>query len=166
MKVDPKGNWAWKLFVSPFFLVDAFIETAILMNSEQYKAENVYDGNSVEIPNSAFFNNPLAQIIYSNYLYKNVKKEDGSNFFNGDPYDIVGEWQAHNLAFWGPKSVAGIGVIGGDPISTMVGILVDSKISDNAQDVNLGRNINEDKRFFVRLFSKILKWVNKFFFEM
>ena len=61
------------------------------MNSEEYKAENVYEDVKVQISNSVCFNNPIAQLVYSNYLYENVKKEDGTNFFNGDPYDIVGE---------------------------------------------------------------------------
>ena len=80
------------------FVIDTVIETTILMTSEEYKAENVYSNGNVNIPNSAAFNNPIAQLIYSNYLYENVKMEDESNFFTGDPYDLVGEWQAHNIA--------------------------------------------------------------------
>ena len=160
MKVDPKGNWAWKLFVSPFFLVDAFIETAILMNSEQYKAENVYDGNSVEIPNSAFFNNPLAQNIYATYLYNNVKDLNGDRFFVGGVDDIVGEWQAHNLAFWG-LSVLKIASNSNTMLKILEILLTDEKDLGKAKDVNMGKSINEDIRPEVKFVSNIFKWINK-----
>ena len=72
------------------FVIDTVIETIILMTSEEYKAENVYSNGNVNILNSVSFNNSIAQLIYSNYLYEKVKSEDGSKFFTGDPYDIVG----------------------------------------------------------------------------
>ena len=119
MYVDPTGEFIWFLAaVVALVVVDTIVETAILMNSEEYKAENVIDeSGNVEIPNSAYFNNPIAQCIYSDYLYDNVKNENGENFFTGDVYDIVGEWQMQNAAFWAPISLAsqgniGIGIVG------------------------------------------------------
>ena len=101
MHDDPEGTFIGigiALLILAVIAVDTVVETVILMTSDKYKAENVFDGTSVSIPNSAFFNNPIAQLIYSNYLYDNVKTEEGERFFTGDAYDIVGEWAAHNFA--------------------------------------------------------------------
>ncbi len=105
-KYDPSGHSAILaiLIAVGIFAVDTIVETSILMCSDDYKAEKVYKldpktgKENVNIPNSALFNNPIAQTIYANYLYKNVKRADGSNYFNGSVNDIIGEWQAHNDA--------------------------------------------------------------------
>ena len=101
---DPSGHSVLLTILLIAFIVDTIVETSILMCSDNYKAEKVYKldpktgEENVNIPNSALFNNPIAQTIYANYLYKNVKRADGSNYFNGSVYDIIGEWQAHNDA--------------------------------------------------------------------
>ena len=71
MFIDPEGNSisiALLIFLGAI-LLDTIIETSILMNSDKYSAESVYSNGNVKIPNSALFNNPIAQFIYSNYLY-------------------------------------------------------------------------------------------------
>lgn len=167
MKVDPSGcigiGTIFVVGLAAFvFVADTIIETAVLMNSEQYKAENVYKDGNVHIPNSALFNNPIAQLIYSNYLYDNVKNEDGSNFFNGDPYDIVGEWQAHNFA----ANLTGISlVLGLAPMSLLSnGDLVLSKIyeyHERSVHADIGPNINSEDNGLVKFVSVIFKWIFK-----
>ena len=60
------------------------------MNSEEYKAENVYEDGNVQISNSVCFNNPIVQLVYYNYLYENVKKEDGKNWWRNFIYIGIG----------------------------------------------------------------------------
>lgn len=164
MYADPSGHIPILpiLIIGGLFALDAAIETNILMNSEQYKAENVYHDGTVEIPNSAAFNNPIAQLIYSNYLYNNVKKEDGSRFFTGSPYDIVGEWQAHNLAAHLTGALLFIGIT--KPTSLLGNPDIVSKLYDHhysSVHLNVGPNINSEKRLLVRGVSKIYKWLSK-----
>ena len=132
------------------------------MNLEEYKAENVYEDGNIQISNSVCFNNPIAQLVYSNYLYENVKKEDGTNFFNGDPYDIVGEWQTHNFA----AQITGIAMVAlSIPLSLVsFGDQAMSKIyglHSSSVHVDLGPNINSDNRGIVRFVSKLFKWAIK-----
>ena len=56
-------------------MVDTIVETSILLSADEYSVESVHpDGaNEVIIPNSACFNNPVAQEVYAQYLYENVK---------------------------------------------------------------------------------------------
>ena len=99
MYVDPTGEIAWLLVaIVALVVVDTIVETSILLNSEEYKAKNVYNKESktVEIPDSAFFNNPIAQYIYADYLCENV---ENGEYFTGGVYDIVGEWQWHNAVY-------------------------------------------------------------------
>ena len=169
-KYDPSGHSAILaiLIAVGILVIDTIVETAILLNSDKYKAENVYHVNpstsegNVHIPNSAAFNNPIAQLIYSNYLYENVKNKDGSNFFTGDPYDIVGEWQAHNLAAILTGSLMVLDFI---PLALLSnGDYFWSKLYNahsSSVHTDIGPNINSEKRGIVRVVSKIYKWINK-----
>ena len=135
------------------------------MGSDDYKAEKVYKldpktgEENVNIPNSALFNNPIAQTIYANYLYKNVKRADGSNYFNGSVYDIIGECQAHNdaskllgLALFMPgATIQNIPFISSG-VQTVKGLF------DSSYAVDLGPNIDSEDRPLVRVISKIYKW--------
>ena len=153
--VDPSGNFIFLALAIALgaFIIDAIIETSILLNDSRYKAESVYHDDSVEIPNSYCFNNPIAMLIYSNYLYNNVKTKSGENFFNGGVYDIVGEWAAHNIAahFFN----YGLNVSHFSDVSKN-GLKV---LFDQSASVNLGRNIEEDDREIVRIASNIFKWL-------
>ena len=160
---DPDGTFGWLvLLLIAAFIIDTVVETGILLISDKYSADNVFDGENVEIPNSAFFNNIIAQSIYSKYLYENVKNEDGSNFFNGDPYDLVGEWRAHNAAFWIPIGITFLGISSANPEFIGIGICLALITHDSAISTNLGPNIDAEKRFVVRLISKIYKYFNKY----
>ena len=162
MYVDPSGEIAWwviaLIVVAVVVVVDTVVETTILMNAEEYKAENVYNDGKVEIPNSALFNNPIAQYVYSNYLYENVKNENGENFFTGDVYDIVGEWQMHNVAFWAPVAIASQGGL----INIGIGIVGAKLTHESSIDAQFGSSLEaESDRWYVYYPSNILKWINK-----
>lgn len=81
-----------------------------------------------------------------------MKKSVGSNFFDGDVYDIIGEFQFHNIVAY----TTGIIMIS-DPILGVV--LYD--IHSRSVYTDIGSNINEENRDFVRVPSKIFKWINK-----
>jgi len=169
MNSDPEGTFiiSWLVaLVVVAIVVDTTVETTILMTSEQYKAENVVtkdeNGNvqNVHIKNSAAFNNPIAQYVYSSYLYNNVKNDDGSNYFTGDVYDIVGEWQAHNAA----AIITGIGMVASSidlltSNATVFNYFYD--LHKSSVHVDIGNSINAEKRGVVRVISKIFKWINK-----
>ena len=163
MYVDPTGESIVLLFISPaLFILDAIVETSILLNSDEYSAENVFNGESVEIPASACFNNPIAQHVYSHYLYNNVKYTDENdnkiNYFTGDVYDIVGEWQMHNLAFWTPVAIASQGGL----INIGIGIVGAKLTHESAINARFGSSIEaESDRGIVYYPSNILKWINK-----
>ncbi len=173
MYVDPKGTFGFLigLLIAAVaaLVIDTVVETTVLMTSEQYKAENVVtrdkEGkvNGVQINNSAAFNNPIAQWVYSSYLHKNVKNDDGTNFFTGDVYDIVGEWQAHNFA----AIVTGIGLaITAIPSGVFGSGHVYSFIKPyhiSSVHVNLGNSLAAEERGIVRGISQIFKWYNKIF---
>ena len=163
-KYDPSRHFAisFILIALGIFIIDTVIETTILMTSEEYKAENVYSNGNVNIPNSAAFNNPIAQLIYSNYLYENVKMEDGSNFFTGDSYDIVGEWQAHNIAANFTRTLMALLFVplallsNGDYFWNIM-----HNIYERSAHVDLGPSIAAEDDWYVRLPSYILKWIIK-----
>ena len=170
-KYDPTGHFAIStlvLIALGIFVIDTVIETTILMTSEEYKAENVYHFNpstgegNVHIPNSAAFNNPIAQLIYSIYLYENVKMEDGSNFFTGDPYDIVGELQAHNIAASFTRTLMALFFV---PLALLSNGDYFWNIMHNlyvrSAHVDLGPSIAAEDDWYVRLPSYILKWIIK-----
>ena len=178
MGKDPQGTFgilASLLIVAAITLavvaVDAIIETEILMNSEQYSVDNVVkrdsEGNivGVQIKNSAAFNNPIAQFIYSKYLYDNVKNSDGSNFFTGDVYDIVGEWQAHNLA----ADISGFGLAGAFVLNIFLSNayqLFDDiySIHQSSVHLDLGSSLEVEKnRPLVYYISQFYKWYYKIF---
>ena len=178
METDPQGTFgilASLLIVAAITLavvaVDAIIETEILMNSEQYSVDNVVkrdsEGNivGVQIKNSAAFNNPIAQFIYSKYLYDNVKNSDGSNFFTGDVYDIVGEWQAHNLA----ADISGFGLAGAFVLNIFLSNayqLFDDiySIHQSSVHLDLGSSLEVEKnRPLVYYISQFYKWYYKIF---
>ena len=156
MYVDDSGNIAgWiigLIVVGIAFIADTIIETSILMSDEDYKAENVFDGENVHIPNSAMFNNPIAQYTYSKYLHENVKNEDGSDFFTGDVYDIVGEWQAHNFASL---------ISGSLMISDPIWFVALQGVHKRSVHADIGSSIDAEDDFIVRFPSKVCKWVNK-----
>ena len=176
--LDPNGNaewWQWLIFgigvaliaTGAVIVVDTIVETVILMTSEQYKIKNITqidnEGNigGVHINNSAAFNNPIAQYVYSNYLYNNVKNSDGTKYFTGDVYDIIGEWQAHNLA----AHVTGLGLI---LTAIPSGLFGSGNIFSGLYDlhrrsvhVDLGSELKSEYRLVVRGVSQIYKWLNK-----
>ena len=134
------------------------------MTSEEYKAENVLkesvDGEEyVHIENSASFNNPIAQMVYADYLYENVKKKDGSRFFDGDPYDIVGEWQAHNVAAIVIKNVKP------RPATRKLTEFIFGKSVDSLYDrsihADIGSNIDAENEVLVRFASKFFKELSR-----
>ena len=146
MYVDPTGEIAWLLVaIVALVVVDTIVETSILLNSEEYKAENVYNGETVEIPNSAYFNNPIAQYIYADHLCENV---ENGEYFTGGVYDIVGEWQWHNSVFAG--------------IHLFVGSMIANEIpyTDRARTLNIERNL--DAEYFGRYYEV---FVPSFFFK-
>ena len=121
------------------------------MTSEEYKAQNVYSNGNVNILNSVSFNNSIAQLIYSNYLYEKVKSEDGSKFFTGDPYDIVGEWQAHNIAVNFTRTLMAL-------IFVSLALLSNGdyyNIYERSVHVDLGSSIAAEDDWYVRLPSYI-----------
>ena len=168
MYVDPTGeiaSWIIALIVVAVVLIETAIETTILMTSEEYKAENVIDENgNVEITNSAYFINPIVQYIYSSYLYNNVTVEDSNGdkvkYFTGDVYDIVGEWQMHNAAFWAPISLASQGNIG-------IGIVGAKLTHENSISVSFDSNLAAEKnrgqirKYGVYYPSKALSYFNR-----
>ena len=74
MYYDSSGHSALLVILAVVFIIDTIVETCILMNNDKYQAEIVYKDGSVSISDSAYFNNSIAQYIYSSYLYNNVKK--------------------------------------------------------------------------------------------
>ena len=81
----------------------------------------------------------------------------GENFFTGDVYDIVGEWQMHNLAFLfvAPAKTV-VGAFGKSKISTSL-----NQISEQSKILNLKSSLQAEDRDFVRKPSVALKWLNK-----
>ena len=168
---DPNGTFilGWIIAIVAVVAIDTIVETSILMTSDQYKVDNVTqrdeEGNiiSVHINNSAAFNNPIAQYVYSNYLYNNVKNSDGTNYFTGDVYDIIGEWQAHNFA----AQVTGLGLA----LTAIPSGLFGSgnifsgiyNLHSRSVHVDLGNDLNSETRGVVQGFSQIYKWLNKIF---
>ena len=65
--LDEKGHSALLaiLIILAVVVIDTVVETSILMGSDKYKANQVYNNGNVKIPNSVAFNNPIAQLIYS-----------------------------------------------------------------------------------------------------
>ena len=111
-------------------------------------------------------NNPIAQYIYSSYLYNNVKKEDESNYFEGNRFDIMGEWQAHNAAYWGMKVVS---LFSKDFANSLAGIANANNYEDflnSAKTVNFGPSIELEERGIVRLVSSILSDINEKYFGL
>jgi hypothetical protein len=166
MYYDPSGHSALLVILAVVFIVDAIVETCILMNNDKYQAESVYKDGSVSISDSAYFNNPIAQYIYSSYLYNNVKKEDESNYFEGNRFDIMGEWQAHNAAYWGMKVVS---LFSKDFANSLAGIANANNYEDflnSAKTVNFGPSIESEERGIVRLVSSILSDINEKYFGL
>lgn len=166
MYYDPSGHSALLIILAAVFIVDTIVETTILMTNENYEIENVFDGKNVEIPNSAYINNPIAQYIYSSYLYNNVKKADESNYFEGNKFDIMGEWQAHNVAYWGMKVVS---LFSKDFANSLAGIANANNYEDflnSAKTVNFGPSIELEERGIVRLVSSILSDINEKYFGL
>lgn len=165
MYIDPTGEALIGLFIGIIItaiVVDTVVETTILLTSDEYKAKNVFNGKTVEIPNSAFFNNPIAQYFYADYLYENVKYDDGTKFFTGDVYDIIGEWQVHNVAFWMTLGTAVVGALALDPIAATAGTMALPFTFKSGMDLNLGSSLESEKdRWYVYYPSQILKWLNK-----
>ena len=165
MYYDPSGHSAL-LVILVVFIVDAIVETCILMNNDKYQAESVYKDGSVSISDSAYFNNPIAQYIYSSYLYNNVKKEDESNYFEGNRFDIMGKWQAHNAAYWGMKVVSLFSKDFANSLAAKVGSENYEIFLDSAKTVHLGGTIDADGRDIVELISSILSDINEKYFGL
>ena len=171
MYVDYSGEFPWLVIgiIAAAFIVDAIVETAVLMISDNYKAENYSPdetNQNIQIENSDNFDNPIAQFIYSKYLYENVKNKDGSNFFTGNVYDIVGEWQAHNLA--SDISLLTMSATFIPCVLTSSGGEVFMDIYDvyyKSRHVDLGPNLNveKDSRPYVYYASEGFKWINVIF---
>ena len=162
-KVDPTGCSAISIILAAIgiFLLDAIVEIHFLLNSDKYKIESVYNGENVHIPNSAMFSNPIAQSIYAKYLFNNAKREDGSNFFT-DPYDIVGEWQAHNIAAYLTGFALAIGFIPLTLFSNGKGIFDKLyTLHDRGIHADIGSSINFEVERIVRIASKTCKWIWK-----
>jgi hypothetical protein len=166
MYYDPSGHSALLVILAVVFIVDAIVETCILMNNDKYQAESVYKDGSVSISDSAYFNNPIAQYIYSSYLYNNVKKEDESNYFEGNRFDIMGEWQAHNAAYWGMKVVSLFSKDFANSLAAKVGLENYEIFLDSAKTVHLGGTIDADGRDIVELISSILSDINEKYFGL
>ena len=151
MYVDEEGTIAgWVIGIA--VVLDTIFEISILMNDNVYNADNVFAEENVHIPNSAMFNNPIAQYIYSKYLYKNVKNEDGTNFFTGDVYDIIGEWQAHNFAALVIDSII---------ITCPISYFFLKDYHNRSFHADIGSSVEEEDGFLVRTASQIFKWINK-----
>ena len=142
------------------YLLDAIIETIILFTNEDYKADKVMNNNVVTIKNSSLFNNPLAQKLYSRYLYNNIKNDDGTQYFTGNEYDIMAEWQWHNIVTWGTISFAIDGLLSADPIKLVGGVVVSVVAVKHTFTAEIGHSIeDENNRPIVYIPSKVIKWV-------
>lgn len=158
MYTDPNGN---SVILVLSLIIDTVVETCILMTGEKYRAESVFEGDDVEIPKSCLFNNPIAQLIYSKYLYENVKNKDGTPYFQGDVYDIVGEWQMHNFVFWAPIALLTSGDLG----TTAIGAGLTYYLHSSTQNANIGSSIETEnnglRKYTVYYPSQVFKWLNK-----
>ena len=166
MYVDPDGTMILPHFIYFIYLLikKDCAEINYLLENEKYSANSVFNNNDVEVPNSFMFNSPIVQFAYSKYLYENVKNEKGKSFFTGSVYDIMGEWQAHNLAFWAPIGIAAYGVFTGDLLSIAAGTVLAAITHPHANNLNVGENIDADDVGIIRFISKIFKYIDEAIF--
>lgn len=167
MNSDPEGTIIIPRFIRIIDLLMKITNAEIeyLLKNEKYSAKTVPNNEELIVPNSFLFNNPIAQFTYSNYLYENVIDDNGDKYFTGGVYEIMGEWQAHNLAFWAPIEIAFHGILTGNVLSIAAGTILAIITHPHANHLNIGKSIDADKVGIIRLFSKIFKCIDEALFK-
>lgn len=123
-----------------------------------YYISSIKNGSATYVNLSKQFANVhfVIPLYSSKYLYNNVKTENGERFFT-NPYDIAGEWAAHNFA----ASVTGVAsvLLGSMPDNPIRTILFDNIHMYHYRSVHLdlGPSIDDNKSGLVIAISKAFK---------